>query len=227
LDCGNGNGPPLPKIKPPLPAMPTLPALPTAPPAPAVCAPALPPPGAPPAWAPPAGAPPAGAPELPACAGAPALLAPAAPAAMSSDELLPASQAEITNAETATIARRGRDLCMLEIPMFPNLEPIPDIDRKPYRMRAFSVSPSASVPRPTRSLHRSVKFPRTARSCRCTQPIGHAAEHPLAKFCVLANAPRDTRRGGLSRAPQRSVLPVREQRSAAKTTPKPEIGGRR
>jgi len=34
------------------------------------------------------------------------------------------------------------------------------------------------------------------------------AGHPPAKFCVLANALRDTRRGGLSRAPQRSVLPV-------------------
>src|SRR5450755_428528 len=109
FDCGNGNGPPMPKINPPPPA------LPTAPPAPAVCAPALPPP-APPAWAPPAAAPPAGAPELPACATAPAApfdTVPPAPAVLSSDELLPASQAEVTNAQTATV-RKGSDLRMLK-----------------------------------------------------------------------------------------------------------------
>src|SRR4051812_42796305 len=51
LDCGNGNGPPMPKISPPPPALPMLPA------APPACAPALPPPALP-ACAPPAAAPP-------------------------------------------------------------------------------------------------------------------------------------------------------------------------
>jgi hypothetical protein len=42
-------------------------------------------------------------------------------------------------------------------------------------------------------------------------------EHPPAKFGLLAR---------LSRGPKRSVLPVREHRTAAKTKTKAEIGGR-